>query len=117
MHVIKRGLWGYIQSHSEMRMLKIELHHGVYRETWCTSTSPASALRGTSNTILSSICVKLSYTMMYTNCKNRCTPHDELWCISTVQKPIDDLTSYDTASHTSQARQTTSGPNTRHGVT
>ena len=33
MHVMMSGFWGYINSLSEMHMLKIELHHGVHRET------------------------------------------------------------------------------------
>ena len=31
-NVMMSGCWGCIKSHSEMRMLKIELHHGVHRE-------------------------------------------------------------------------------------
>ena len=32
MHVMMSGFWGCINSHSEMHMLKIELHHGILRE-------------------------------------------------------------------------------------
>ena len=33
MRVMNSGFRGHINSHSEMHMLKIELHHGVRRKT------------------------------------------------------------------------------------
>ena len=71
-----------------------------------------SCLQGCINRQLEIYFLELRKIVMYT--ENRCAPLDELWRASAVQKQVDDLTSCNTAIHTTKASSVRSF---HHGVT